>query len=103
MKNTKKLAVFSNISQAENELVINPNDGLDIGLTHTKYSFRIKLNLKIENATLTNFEYINGYIILDNNCRSGTIEFSPKLLKKIGKPENVILVYNEKEIFILNR
>ena len=103
MNNTKKLAVFSNVSQAENEIVINPNDGLDIELTHTKYNFRIKLNLKIENATLTNYEYLNGTVILDNNCRSGTLEFSPKLWKRIGKPENVILVHNEKEIYILNR
>lgn len=103
MKNTKKLTVFSNTSQAEHDLVINPNDGLDIGLTHTKYSFRIKLNLTIENATLTNFDYINGCIILENNCKSGTINFSPKLWKRIGKPSCVILVHNEKEIFILNR
>lgn len=103
MKNTKKLTVFSNVSLAENEIMINPNDGLDIDLTYTKYYFRIKLNLKIENAMLTNYDYINGCIILDNNCKSGNIEFSPKLWKRIGKPENVILVHNEKEIFILNR
>ena len=67
------------------------------------YQIRIKLNLEIKDAMLMNSEDINGCIYLDNNCRSGTVEFSVKLWKRIGKPSHVILVHNEKEIFILNR
>ena len=103
LKNTKKLAAFGNVAQAENEIVINPNDGLDIVLSFTKHFVSIVLILKIENATLTDMEYMSGCILLDNNCRSGTVEFSQKLWKKIGKPQNVILVYKDKSIFIVNR
>ena len=103
LENTKKLSVFGNASQPETEIKINPNDALDIGLTKTKHFFRIKMNLEIENAMLTNSEDMNGCIFLDNNCKSGTVEFGLKLWKRIGKPSHVILVHNEAEIFILNR
>ncbi|MBN2440006.1 MAG: hypothetical protein JXJ04_01630 [Spirochaetales bacterium] len=103
LKKTKQLTVYGNVTQAENEIIINPNDGLDIGLTHTKYLRKIILNLKIENSTLTDMDHLDGSIHLANNCKSGTVEFSQKLWKKMGKPLSVILVHKDESIFILNR
>jgi hypothetical protein len=103
LRKTKKLNVFGDTSQPENEVVINPNDGLDIGLYNTRHYLTFKLNLKIENSTLTDMDNMDGCLHLDNDCRSGTVIFSQKLWKKMGKPESVILVNKDENIYIVTR
>jgi len=71
MRETGALKVLSDFNFPEHKVVINPNDGFDIGLMMTAS--------------------MGGHISQKNECRLGTVELSSKLLEKIGSPPRVRL------------
>lgn len=100
MKKTGALNVLGDFSMKDDILVIHPNDGFDLGLMQTSYSVYI-----FSGCTFAEFEdgtgnKVGGKILLENKCRSGTVEMGKRVWEKIGKPKKVELLYHETKVFI---
>ncbi|AFG38450.1 hypothetical protein [Spirochaeta africana] len=88
---TDFLHVLADFSFPEKRIVINPNDGLDIGLMMTETVVEIVYG---ENpATYQEGQGYSVYGIVDqrNECRIGTVELSLKAVERIGRPKRVRL------------
>lgn len=102
LRKTSQLAVFGNVYMAEDMIKIHPNDGFDVNLMHTNQAIKVNINVKASKQILQVKNNLNCSVLLDNECKLGTIEVSHKLWKKIGKPRNVVLVHKQKQIFMLS-
>jgi len=98
---SKELLVFENATQSENIVKINPNDGLDIGIIQLNKDVKIVSNLTNDDRKTYELVSDNGSILIDNNRKSGTVEISFKLWKKINKPKTITLVLQNENLFIL--
>jgi hypothetical protein len=91
MKNTAALTALSHLGQAENTIVIHPNDGFDLGLLTLKREIRIFSNMTMDQFQARSAGFMQGIIILENRCKLGTIELNPGFWKKIGRPKSIQL------------
>lgn len=103
MKQTSGLQPIGDIRMDANQIVINPNDGYDLGLMSTAYP--IKLHTDV---TLDQFQNGEGYsgdgkILQANECKLGTVELNAQFLKKIGKPSKLVLCYDDGRLLLLPR
>ncbi len=102
-RKTKELLVFENNVQPELMLRINPNDGLDLGLIERENGLNIVVRETTPMNTQTNVTYENGMVYIDNDCKSGSLQMSTKLWKKIGKINKALLAIHEKNLLIIPR
>jgi len=100
MKKTSSLRVYADLSLPKNRIVIHPNDGFDLGLTDKSKLYSIYLNAQDRNAAASD-AYVHGYIILDNNCNSGTVNINTKIWKNIGKPHKAVLACKGNSVFLI--
>jgi hypothetical protein len=103
VETTNILNVYTNNNQEENVIVIHPNDGLDIGLMNRIYTIKLSLQLLKDINVMTTDWLVDGSIILENNCKTGSIVLSTKLWKSFGKPDNVRIVKNNENIYLLEK
>jgi hypothetical protein len=101
VKTTNILKVYTNNNQEENVIVIHPNDGLDIGLMNSIHTIKFSLRLLKDVDLMTTDWLVDGSIILENNCKTGSIELSTKLWKNFGKPDNVMILKENNNIYLL--
>ena len=87
---------------ANNNIIIHPNEGYDLGLLSHTTPVKIFANTSIDMFKSANENFIEGTIILANECRQGNIQLSKKYWNLIGKPEQVILYYEDNKILISN-
>ncbi|MFW5801715.1 MAG: hypothetical protein ACOCVC_06755 [Spirochaeta sp.] len=85
------LNVLADFSFPENRIVINPNDGLDLGLMTTETV--VELVYGQNPATYRDGEgySLHGIVDQQNKCRIGTVEVSLKAVARMGKPKRVRL------------
>jgi hypothetical protein len=97
MKNTEKLRVNALSGIGPDRLVINPNDAFDLGiLTREKTA-----SLRLDAAGPGSDASIRPVIIeLSNKCPSKTLQVSLKTWKAIGKPDAVLVLYDDESIFL---
>ena len=101
MKNSKLLNVETNL-YVKNDIIIHPNEGYDLGLLSHSTPVKIFTNTSIDIFKSADEDFIDGVIILENGCRQGNIQLSKKCWNLMGKPEKVILYYENNKILISN-
>ena len=91
-KQTGALQILTDQSFTEKELVINPNDGFDLGLMMTEATVELEFNF---NKATT--ESITATVIQKNECRLGTLELGNKNALKLDGNTKVRLTLKENE------
>ena len=92
MKQTGELQILTDQSFTEKELVINPNDGFDLGLMMTEATVELEFNFNQERK-----EPITAQLIQKNECRVGTLELGNKSASELNGNSKVRLVLEEQE------
>jgi len=100
MKTTEPLLVQPDFHVAESTVIINPNDGYELGLMSFDIPVSIYFNATIEEFSVDNGS--NGQILQENKCITGTITLSMKTWKKINKPKSVRLSFKDNKALISN-
>lgn len=84
---TGRLRAKADTRTPEQEIIINPNDGFDIGLMMTEADVALILGKDPESRSNS-----PAKVIQKNECGLGTVELNGKVLEKIGSPRHVRLV-----------
>lgn len=87
MKSTSPLRAFSQPALKAGQLSIHPNDGFDLGLMTTGYEVELEGTGRAE-------------IRLRNECPKDSLELSPGLFDRLGKPNRVVLKYDGSRLYI---
>ena len=90
-KQTGELKIMADRFLSENEVVINPNDGFDLGLMMTEASVELYFG--------DSSDQIQGQLIQKNECKLGTVELGPKSIQKLEEISSVRLYLEEQEGF----
>ena len=90
IKQTGELQILTNQSYTEQELIINPNDGFDLGLMMTEATVDLEFNF---DQDIT--DPITAQIIQKNECRLGTLELGNKSASKLNGNTKVKLTIEE--------
>jgi hypothetical protein len=90
-KETAFLKVLADLSFPEKKVVINPNDGFDLGLMMTDATVTIHYGASPATWDESQQEGVYGNIYLPNECTLGTVELSTKAVERMGSPKRVRL------------
>ncbi|MBN1410759.1 MAG: hypothetical protein JW969_07925 [Spirochaetales bacterium] len=101
MKNTAALTALSHLGQAENTIVIHPNDGFDLGLLTLRKNIKIYSHITVKEFKEKGGTPTEGLLVLENQCKLGTIELNPSFWRKLGKPKNLQLFFKEDGLLLL--
>jgi hypothetical protein len=101
MKQTSTLEVITDMFNPE-KIVVHPNDGYDLKLYNLTYSIKIYSNCSVEDFSngCENCSIIDGHIFLSNDMTPGKVKFNKKQWEKIGKPNKVVLYYEDGKLLI---
>ena len=102
MKSSETLTVHCDYRIPDNQITINPNDGYDLGLMTMEYTISIFTNSNIEEFKKGAGNSTSGKIVLENECKSGTVVISNNHWKKMEMPKNVKLHYVDDKVLIEN-
>jgi hypothetical protein len=91
VKETGYLKVLADLSFPEDRIVINPNDGYDLGLMMTEAQALIYYGESPATINGAVTDPITGTVIQKNECRLGTVELSTRSVEKLGTPTRVRL------------
>ena len=91
MKETGFLKVIADRSFSEKVIIINPNDGFDLGLLMTEATVVVHQGDSLDALHDPNAETLHARIYQKNECKLGTIELSLKTVEKLGGPKHVRL------------
>ncbi len=86
-------------SFTEKELVINPNDGFDLGLMMTETTVELLFASVPDRDEDQHSPPLTARLFQKNDCKPGTIELSIKSTRKLNGKMNVRLSLEEKEHF----
>jgi len=91
IKETSFLKVLADLSFPDKQIVINPNDGFDLGLMMTDATALFYYGHSPVTIDGDDAKPIYGNIYQKNECKLGTIELSAKAVEKMGSPTHVRL------------
>lgn len=91
IRETGFLKVLADVSFNEKRVVINPNDGFDLGLMQTEATVLLYIGVSPANADSTDVKPVYARIYLKNECKLGTVELASKSVDQMGKPARVRL------------
>jgi hypothetical protein len=92
IRETGFLNVRADLSFPEKKIVINPNDGFDLGLMMTDTTVSIRYGQSP--ATISDDQEassVYGNVYQRNECTLGTIEMSSRVVESLGSPKKVRL------------
>lgn len=89
VKETSFLNVLADYSFSEKEIVINPNDGFDLGLMQTEATAVLYFGHTLDVFDDPNAKSFHIRIYQKNECRLNTVEMSLKNAEKLGNPKKV--------------
>ncbi len=89
IKQTGELKILTDQRLTEKEVVINPNDGFDLGLLMTEVNVEVYFE--------DNSEQIQARVIQKNECKLGTVELNPKSIQKLEVNSKVRLYLEEQD------
>ncbi|MCD6321664.1 MAG: hypothetical protein J7L77_01435 [Clostridiales bacterium] len=92
IKQTGALQILTDQSFTEQKLVINPNDGFDLGLMMTEATVELEFNFEQETT-----EPITARVIQKNECSLGTLELGNKNASKLNGNTKVKLTLKDQE------
>ncbi len=99
MKETGFLRVIPDRSFSEKVIVINPNDGFDLGLMMTEATVEMLYGESLNEIEKEHENSLHARIYQKNECKLGTVELSLKTAEKLGGPKQVRLHMQEGEQF----
>ena len=88
---TGALQVQATHAHPEELVIINPNDGFDIGLMETEAPVAIIPLASMETLSLDPPPPISGRVLQQNECPSGVVKIGARLSGRIGSPDTVRL------------
>ncbi len=91
VKETAFLKVLADISFPEKKIVINPNDGFDLGLMMSDATVQFYYDHSPATVEQGDAKPIYGNIYQKNECKVGSVELSLKALERMGNPKHVRL------------
>lgn len=91
VKETGYLTVLADFSFPEARIVINPNDGFDLGLMMSEAAALFYYGESPATIEHSDTAPIKGTIIQKNECTIGTVEISLKAVERMGTPKTVRL------------
>ena len=91
MRETSFLKVLADYSFPEKQVVINPNDGFDLGLMMTEATVMLYVGNSIDTLLSDDSTPIYARLYQKNECRLGFVEMSLKSVEKLGEPKHVRL------------
>lgn len=91
LRETGFLKVLADYSFSENKIVLNPNDGFELGLMTTETTVLVYQGGSIDDLQSTEDSTYHARLYQNNECRLGTIEMSLKTAEKLGSPKRVRL------------
>ena len=103
-KQTGELKVLTDQLLSEKELVINPNDGFDLGIMMTEATVELIFGSNSDQAE-NNSKYpaIQAQLIQKNDCRLGTLELGSKSILKLDGNTIVRLFLEEQDDYPILR
>jgi len=87
LRETGFLKVLADYSFSENKIVLNPNDGFDLGLMTSEVTLLLYAGGDIDTLQDDGSEAYHARLYQKNECRLGTIEISLKTAEKLGNPK----------------
>ncbi|MCF7927686.1 MAG: hypothetical protein K9L68_01590 [Spirochaetales bacterium] len=97
-KKTGELKVLADQSFTEKELVINPNDGFDLGLMMTEATVELVITPDPDNLPLQQDDPpVYARLYQKNECRLGTVELGMKSVQKLDGKKKVRLFLEQVE------
>lgn len=90
-KETSFLGVLADLSFPEKKIVINPNDGFDLGLMMTDATVEIYYGASPATWQGRSTEGVYGNIYQQNECKLGSVELSTRAVEKMDSPKRVRL------------
>ncbi len=100
MGSTDFLEVRGTQNVRDNEVLIHPNDGCDLGIMKTSYPAKIYLNATQEQFESGTGDPVDGHILLKNECHTGTIELSQCQCARLGNPSRARLTCQDGKILV---
>ena len=91
LRETGVLKILADYSFPEKEVVINPNDGFDLGLMMTEATVLLYTGEGIDVLENGDIKPIHARLFQKNECRLGTVEISLKTVEKMGTPKRARL------------
>ncbi len=91
IKETAFLKVLADLSFQDKEMVINPNDGFDLGLMMTEATALFYYGHSPATIDNDNAKPMYGVVYQKNECKLGTVELSAKAVERMGSPKQVRL------------
>lgn len=91
VKETGYLKVLADFSFPETRIVINPNDGFDLGLMMTEAPALFYYGENPATIETCHTSPVQGVVEQKNECALGTVEVSRKAMEKLGTPARVRL------------
>ncbi|WP_018527120.1 hypothetical protein [Alkalispirochaeta alkalica] len=91
VKETGYLKVLADFSFPENQIVINPNDGFDLGLLTSDTTAVFYYGESPATIDGSETRPIHGTIRQKNECAMGNVEISRKAVEKMGTPPRIRL------------
>jgi len=91
LRETGFLKILADYSFPEKQVVINPNDGFDLGLMMTESTVLLYTGDGIEILQNDEIEPFHARLYQKNECTLGTVELSLKTVEKMGAPKQVRL------------
>lgn len=97
-KHTDELKVITVHLLSEKEIVINPNDGFDLGLMMTEAAVELHFgNNPAQFPDNTKYPPIQTRLIQKNECRPGTVELGSKSIQKLEGNTKIRLCLEEQD------
>src|SRR6056297_704772 len=91
MRETGFLKVMADFSFPEKQVIINPNDGFDLGIMMTEATVLLYVGESIDDLLRDDRTPIYARLYQKNECRLGFVEMSLKSVEKMGEAKHVRL------------
>jgi len=97
-KQTGELKVLTGQFLSEKEVVINPNDGFDLGLLITEATVELQFgNNSDQFQSNPKYPPLQAQLIQKNECRLGTVELGSKSIQKLDGNTRIQLYLEEQD------
>ena len=97
-KQTGELKVLTDQLLSEKEVVINPNDGFDLGLMITEATVELQFgNNSDQFQSNPKYPPLQAQLIQKNECRLGTVELGSKSIQKLDGNIRIRLYLEEQD------
>ena len=100
MKQTGVLRTISDFSQRDDRILVNPNEGFELGVITSYHPVRIFLAASASEFKAGNGPQMKGLLMLESRCKPGTVELGTRSWERLGKPAAVVLLLDEDKLLV---